>query len=256
MDAAATRRSEMPYDPREFSEKMQLENILFRAETALENSLIYALYNKAQQIDDAQLREEIKQYAPKVKYEKDYLGYVGTISMPISPPNANIDWNIKRARMSWNPSWFLERLAPTGEMDYKHSEANLKYEDFGNFNDGAVALAFGLSEQAALRGAGLVQIIVDAYRLMGKNKTDEAKQFIADHGLDFLKDEPYGDQFKDQHMIKQGFRYYKEVYLDKYSERLSVEERNIIKQRIAEEATESFCNGTWKIESIMKKAVE
>lgn len=246
----------MPYDPREFGEKMQLENILFRAETALENSLLYALHNKAQQMDYAQLREDIKRYTPTTKFEKEYLGYIGTINMPIAPPNADIDWNIKRARMSWNPSWFLERLAPTGEMDYKYSGRGSRYEDFGNFNYGAVALAFGLSEQSALRGAGLVQIIVDAYRLVDKNKTDEARQFIADHGLDFLKGEPYGDQGKDQHMIKQGFRYYKEVYLAKYSEKISDEERDIIKKKIADEETESFCNGTWKIGNIMKKAVE
>lgn len=165
----------MPFDPREFSESLRLETVITSAEIELENSLVYALYSKAQEFDYAQLRNEINNYIPKNKVSKELSGYSGTIPMPISPQSADIDWNIKRARMSWSPSWFIERLAPGGEMDYKAGRGNIIYEDFGNFNYGAVALAFGLSESAALRGAGLIQIIVNAERLNRDGKMEELR---------------------------------------------------------------------------------
>ena len=37
------------------------------------------------------------------------------------------------------------------------------------------------------------------------------------HGFDFLGPSPYGDQVKDQDMIKRGYRYYHWMFLNKYS---------------------------------------
>ena len=48
-----------------------------------------------------------------------------------------------------------------GEMDYKRGPGKRLYEDFANVDYGAVALGFVLSEEAALRAAGLVQILVN-----------------------------------------------------------------------------------------------
>ncbi|MYL82877.1 hypothetical protein GTA51_06965 [Desulfovibrio aerotolerans] len=205
----------MPFESESLLDDMKLNNRLILAESELEHSIIYALLNKAQEIDNAALLREINKYTPVQKFERDYTMLQGPIYVPISPANADIDKNIQRARASWSPSWFLEKLAPGGEMDYKAGHGNIKYEDFGNFNYGAVALAFGLSEKVALRGAGLVQTIVDISRIKNNKGSDEAKQYFKDHKFDFLGRESYGDQRKDQEMIKQGFRYYKEVYLKK-----------------------------------------
>jgi hypothetical protein len=205
----------MAFDPATFLENMKLENKLISAQGELERSIIYALLHKAQEVDNATLNEEINKYYPKPRFEQNQAVLAEPISIPISPANVDIDWNIQRARSSWSPSWFLERLAPGGEMDYKNGPGNIIYEDFGNFNYGAVALAFGVREQAVLRAAGLVQILVNTYNLLKKNKTEEFIEYTRGHGLDFLGREPYGDQEKDQEMIKQGFRYYKEVYLKK-----------------------------------------
>lgn len=164
----------MPHDSWSYpySEETRLEGILSRAESELETSLVYALLNKAQQIDNARLREELKPYwPPEYKSYKEVPGLVFPIDVPVSPPQVDIDWNIQRARLSFNPIWFLERLAPGGEMDYKRYEGRLRYEDFGNFNYGAVALAFGLNEEGALRGAGLIQIISNTTSFVEKKES-------------------------------------------------------------------------------------
>lgn len=158
----------MPFESENLLDDIKLNNRRILAENELEHSIIYALLNKEQGIYNAALIGEINNYAPVKKYERDYTILQGPIYVPISPANADIDKNIQRARASWSPSWFLERLIPGGEMDYKAGPGNKKYEDFGNFNYGAVALAFGLTEQTALRGAGLVQTIVNISNFIKK----------------------------------------------------------------------------------------
>ena len=49
----------MPFDPREFSESLRLETVITSAEIELENSLVYALYSKAQASDDAKMRDQL-----------------------------------------------------------------------------------------------------------------------------------------------------------------------------------------------------
>jgi len=232
----------MPFDPETFLEDMKLENKILSAEIELERSVVYALLHKAQEIDNAALRDEVNKYYPSPRLERNNTILTGQIYIPTSPPNVDIDWNIQRARTSWSPSWFLERLAPGGEMDYKRGKGNKIYEDFGNFNYGAVARGFGFSEETALRAAGLVQILVDS-SIMLKTSVEKTKKYIADHGLDFLGGEPYGDQKQDQEMIKQGFRYYDEIYLKKEVGKDPFEdfkERQAVQNKIAKEEWNSF----------------
>lgn len=232
----------MPRTPQEILDAMKLENKLFIAETELENSLIYAVIGKAQRLDNEMLYGQSPQQSVKDSTP---------IRVPTAPPEADIDWNIRRARVSVSPSWFLERLAPGGEMDYKLRDSRLSYEDFGNFNYGAVALAFGLSEQTALRGAGLVQAIVDIKKYVKKNDYEDAILFGRDHLFDSLGPAPFGDQPKDQEMIKQGFRYYKEVFLPKYSEGERLEEYRRMLYLVSDEGWESLYNITKNIGDII-----
>ena len=137
--------------------------------------------------------------------------------VPVSPPGVDIDRNIMRAQASFSVLWFVNKVRPKGEMDYKYTYNDIKYEDFGNFNFGAVAAAFGFLEGAALRGAGLVQVLVDSERILKKESLSGAISYGVNHGFDFLGPSPYGDQVKDQDMIKRGYRYYHWVFLNKYS---------------------------------------
>ena len=86
---------------------LKLKNKLISAESELEHSIIYALLNKEQEIYNAALLEEINKYSSVPKYERYATILNGPIYVPNSPPNADIDWNIKRACASWSPSWFL-----------------------------------------------------------------------------------------------------------------------------------------------------
>ncbi|WP_428566235.1 MAG: polymorphic toxin type 44 domain-containing protein [Solidesulfovibrio sp. DCME] len=165
----------MPFDPEEFRTRMQLENFLFRAETELENSLVYAVVKKARGADEAGVRAQLEYYYTNSQLGKPYQpAWEGPIAKPVAPPQADIDANIRRARISYSPIWFIERLTPGGEMDYKHGKGNIIYEDFGNFNYGAVSLAFGLSTEASLRGAGVIQILANAYRKISKEGIESA----------------------------------------------------------------------------------
>jgi hypothetical protein len=67
-----------------------------------------------------------------------------------------------------------------------------------------------------------------------------------------MKDAPYGDQKKDQEMIRQGFRYYKEVYSWTHPQQMAPEEYKTMKQIIASEESESFYRGMKKIGDILK----
>ena len=195
----------MPRDPREWQVELDLQTQLSRAEGSLEIEATFALLNKIRGDGEfSTLGPYQEQRAP-----------ARDIQVPVAPPGADIDWNILRARASQSIVWFLERVAPEGEMDYKVID-NKKYENFGNFNYGAVATAFGFSQEAALRGAGLVQTAVDAWRKRNNSDYIHAAAYGLKHAADFLGDPPYGDQEKDQEMIKQGIRYYHEVFLRKF----------------------------------------
>lgn len=66
-----------------------------------------------------------------------------------------------------------------------------RYDDFGNFNYGVAGKAFGLSESVLKVGAGVNQL----------SKPNVPHSIFS-----------YGDEDKDNYMIKQGFKYYDENF--------------------------------------------
>ena len=133
------------------------------------------------------------------------------IKVPIAPPGVNIDANIRQARENFNPFWFIDMVKSKGPWDYKRID--MDYENFGNFNFGATALAFGFHEKLALQVAGLYNVLTNKARQHWKDK--EYQKAISDFSVSF-QGPPYGDDSRDQVMIKYGFQYYKEIYSKKY----------------------------------------
>lgn len=121
------------------------------------------------------------------------------------------------------------------------------------FNYGAVALGFGLSEEVALRAAGLVQVLVNSYNMMAKRNAEDTGSYVKSHGLDFVGEAPYGDQTKDQEMIKQGFRYYREVYLKEKIQnetQKTLPEKVVMRRDLILEEMDSFLRSPRRIGSI------
>jgi hypothetical protein len=171
---------------------------------SLEISAFYGVQNKI-----IQRAADIVKKFREVEANPDPLST--RIQIPDTPPGVDIDTNITKAIESYNPFWFIGQVQSKGPWDYKRLDR--KYEAFGNFNYGATALAFGYQEKWALQAAGLYQIYTS------KAKSDYNKGSFIKVATDFSESfhgAPYGDDPKDQEMIKHGFRYYKEVYLYKY----------------------------------------
>ena len=94
--------------------------------------------------------------------------------------------------------WFEERVKAGSKWDYKKDD--YAKEDFGNFNYGATGRALGYSKGALLRIAGAVQIRSDPLVIFRK------PAWISS----------YGDDPRDQEMIKQGIDYYDNYYKPKF----------------------------------------
>ncbi|WP_165352146.1 polymorphic toxin type 44 domain-containing protein [Solidesulfovibrio carbinolicus] len=176
------------------------------AETTLEIASFYAIQNKLTQIANGTYFQ-----APETKQSSTFRAPI--ISIPQSPPGTAIDMNIRQAQESLNPFWFIEMVRPRGPWDFKTQTLN--YEGFGNFNYGATALAFGIPEKVALRAAGIVHVFTNKSKKMFEN--GEIINGISEFKVSF-QGPPYGDSQKDQDMIKNGFRYYKEVYLNRFGD--------------------------------------
>ena len=99
---------------------------------------------------------------------------------------------MSRAARSVNPFWFYGQVRNRGPWDYK--QRGREFEDFGNFNYGATATAFGFPLQVTKRMAGYAQI--------------RAKNSRPEFGKPWGS-APYGDDPKDQAMIDAGIRYRK-----------------------------------------------
>lgn len=82
-----------------------------------------------------------------------------------------------------------------GPYDYK--QRGRQYEDFGNFNYGAMTSAMGASDNLILRGAGAAQT--------RSGNTDP--NFGSPWG-----GPPYGDDPADQAQIRAGISYYKNCH--------------------------------------------
>lgn len=184
-----------------------------RSEMRFEINAFYGIENKIYQLTSN------LEKSSALGRERSSLPRESTIKIPPSPQDVDIDENIMRARESFNPFWFIDMVKPHGPWDYKRRDPI--YENFGNFNFGATAAAFGFMEKWALEAAGIVQIY------QHKVGTDlKEKKFVKalQEFEEVLQGPPYGDDPKDQEMIKLGFRYYQEVYLQKYRDTMTTKE--------------------------------
>jgi hypothetical protein len=114
----------------------------------------------------------------------------GGKSVPHSPPGADVDANIERAK-EMNPIDFYDAVKNGGEWDYK--QQGRQYENFGNFNYGATGKAAGFPDSVLQRGAGWAQ--------------EQAGTSDPSWGH-WYEDAPYGDDPIDQEQIKKGIDYY------------------------------------------------
>lgn len=88
--------------------------------------------------------------------------------------------------------WFHARVRSGGPYDYKQHDSG--FENFGNYNYGAMGAAAGIPEQVLLRAAGRNQEQNSAY-----NPNDGH----------WYNGSPYGDDPRDQAMIRRGISDYK-----------------------------------------------
>lgn len=121
------------------------------------------------------------------------------MNVPSHPPGSCLSMNIWIAKHQvgflLGPSdidWFYNMVRNGGPWDYK--QAGSEYQDFGNFNYGAVGYSIGIPEHILLRGAGWAQTT--------------AKTSIHSWGS-WWSFAPYGDDPADQRMIKAGIKYAK-----------------------------------------------
>ena len=110
--------------------------------------------------------------------------------VPPGPPGAYVGMNVWVADRSWNLPWFYNQVRNRGPWDYK--QRGRKYEDFGNFNFGATASAFGLPNQVSQRGAG-----------WANRQADPGRTGLGSPWGRF----PYGDDPYDQQQIIKGQEY-------------------------------------------------
>ena len=114
--------------------------------------------------------------------------------------------NIKKAEgMKYNAVrsvWFYNQVKTGGEWDPKYG-GKPEMEHAGNFNYGLTGRASGYSEQTLLRAAG-------AYQEFRQSKNYDSAN---GHFYDLpLTGSNYGDDQKDQEMIKAGISYYDRIY--------------------------------------------
>jgi len=103
---------------------------------------------------------------------------------------------VQAGNHSLDPFWFASQVGTGGSWDYKDhpvSGASPEYRDFGNFNYGFAGTAASFSEQVLLRAAGLYQMWSGTWEF----------GFGLPFGL-----APYGDDPRDQQMIRNGIQYY------------------------------------------------
>lgn len=228
----------MPNGPDGEIEENKARTLDLLSEMLLEIGLFYALENKLR-----------RAYYGMTSQQDAIEGYINPnlppIIIPEHPPDVNIDANITQARTSFNPSWFIELVKPTGLWDYKRQGP--QYEDFGNFNFGATAKAFGFQEKWALQAAGIVQIYQHK-ALLAYSHNEYLQSLLV--FKEAFQGPPYGDEKRDQEMIKLGFRYYDDVYLNKYGWKLTAKEEFFIGVQRARNA--SFPMSTYIMEQLKK----
>jgi RHS repeat-associated protein len=144
------------------------------------------------------------------------------------PPNVSVDNNIKLAETlydQWSmrgnsepgsnaasasminynrPKWFEQQTGDHGPMDYKWLTTDMRYDNFGNFNYGAVGAAIHFSADTLLKVAGWVQQ-QGAHADLGRG-TAPSSLLEAYRGAGGVA--PYGDKPGDQIQIQNGIDYY------------------------------------------------
>ena len=121
---------------------------------------------------------------------------------PVAPPEVFLDQNLQESKeqkeyfstggTAFLFSWFYKKVRNGGDWDYK--QRGRQYQDFGNFNYGAVGTAAGISEAILLRAAGAAQSIA------GTSEADFDRWWA---------ESPFGDDPVDQVWIKAGIDYAK-----------------------------------------------
>lgn len=144
------------------------------------------------------------------------------------PPNVSVDKNIELGELLYDvwsmkgqsepgsgaasammlnynrPEWFRGQTGDRGPMDYKYLTTDMRYDDFGNFNYGAVGAAIQYSADTLLKVAGWVQQ-QGQYAYLGKGKPSSTfYQALAGAGGEY----PYGDKPGDAIQIQKGIDYY------------------------------------------------
>ena len=92
--------------------------------------------------------------------------------------------------------YYHVHLTPFAFVLFDFKQLGTEFEDFGNFNYGAVGTAIGIDDAILLRGAGWAQV-----RAGTSTGTSSPYGFA-----------PYGDDPKDQAMIEGGINYYRNSY--------------------------------------------
>ena len=136
---------------------------------------------------------------------------------PKAPPGASVDENIKAVEQMrkmlrsegrqtdffslW--LWLFSQVKNKGAWDYK--QQGRQYQDFGNFNYGAVASSAGFDETTILRLAGWAQ------QQAGTSKPEWGNPgggpAAISSGIRGQGTPPYGDDPADQAQIKAGINY-------------------------------------------------
>jgi len=141
-------------------------------------------------------------FAP-CKFDVGETGTSSVDNVPKAPPGVSSDNNVVKAiRKTWtdpNIVWFRNQVKNKGPWDYK--QLGSEYADFGNFNYGLTGAAYGFPEAVLLRMAGWAQIQAGTSENI-KNPGNPGYIFGGGQA-------PYGDDRRDQAMIKQGIEYYK-----------------------------------------------
>ena len=122
--------------------------------------------------------------------------------VPTHPP-ADVNQNMREAAARWNPWWYKNQVDNYGPWDYKQRATWLiggrynPYEQFGNFNYGATAAAFGFPDDVILRMAGL------------RHWLDHPGQRARNGAPWPWMLQPFGDDPYDAHWIRAGISYYR-----------------------------------------------
>ena len=118
------------------------------------------------------------------------------LCVPPAPPGVSLEENIAKTR-DMSIQDFYQHVRSGGPWDYK--QQGNEYEDFGNFHYGVMGAAMGIPEEVLLRGAGWAQ------QQAGTSEDEFGTPY------DLPGTSSYGDDPRDQEMIRQGIEYYRAI---------------------------------------------